>query len=149
MELHNLKPNAGSTKNKKRVGRGEGSSRGGTSTRGHKGAKSRSGFKNKRNHEGGQTPLQMRVPKRGFKSPFREEYKVLNLDDLSAYAEKYGTSKLDAAFFQSHRIIRKGQKLKILGSGSLNKAIAIEAHAASVSAADAITQAKGSLDIIK
>ena len=94
MELHSLKPAAGSTKNRKRIARGPGSGRGGTSTRGHKGAKSRSGWKSKRGFEGGQMPLQMRLPKRGFKNPNRVEYVPFNLGRLQAIADKYNLSTI-------------------------------------------------------
>jgi large subunit ribosomal protein L15 len=148
MELHNLKPNPGSTKSPKRIGRGEGSGHGGTSTRGHKGAQSRSGYKSKRNHEGGQTPLQMRVPKRGFNSPFRTEYRVLNLMELQHYAEKYNTTTLDMEFFRNHRIARKTDKIKILGNGSLLKDVTVHAHAASKTAIAAIEKAGGEFNLI-
>ena len=148
MELHNLKPNPGATKSGKRIGRGEGSGHGGTSTRGHKGAQSRSGYSRKRNHEGGQTPLQMRVPKRGFNSPFRVEYRVLNLLELQHYAEKYNTTTLDLDFFRKHRIARKTDKIKILGNGSLLKNVTVQAHAASKTAIEAIEKAGGGLNLI-
>lgn len=148
MELHNLKPNKGSVKNRKRVGRGEGSGHGGTSTRGHKGAQSRSGYSRKLNFEGGQTPLQMRVPKRGFKSPFRINYTVVNLFELQHYAEKYNTSTLDYDFFRKHRIARKTDKIKILGNGSVDKGLTVSAHAASASAKEAIEKAGGSITIL-
>ena len=98
MNLHTLKPAPGSTKSEKRIGRGTGSGRGGTSTRGHKGAKSRSGYSSKAGFEGGQMPLQRRVPKFGFKNPGKVTYKVLNLDDLQKLAETHGSSQMDLAF---------------------------------------------------
>ena len=148
MELHNLKPNPGSTKNKKRIGRGEGSGHGGTSTRGHKGAQSRSGYSRKLNFEGGQTPLQMRVPKRGFNSPFRVNYTIVNLYELEHYAEKFNTTALDLDFFRKNRIARKTDKIKILGNGSVGKGITVEAHAVSKSAKEAIEKAGGTLNMI-
>ena len=148
MELHNLKPKPGSTKSSKRVGRGEGSGRGGTSTRGHKGQQSRSGYSRKLNFEGGQTPLQMRVPKRGFKAPFRINYTVVNLNELQHYADKYGTTTLNMEFFRKHRIARKSDKIKILGNGSLDKKVSVEAHKASKAAAAAIEKAGGTLNLI-
>ena len=148
MELHSLKPNKGSVQSKKRVGRGEGSTRGGTSTRGHKGAKSRSGFKRKRNHEGGQTPLQMRLPKRGFNSPFKVYYKVLSLDELTHYADKFGVSDLNVDFLREKRIIKKSERVKILGGGQLHTALHVKAHAASQSAMKAIQDAGGSFEAI-
>lgn len=148
MELHNLKPNPGSVKNRKRIGRGEGSGHGGTSTRGHKGAQSRSGYSRKLNFEGGQTPLQMRVPKRGFKSPFRINYTVVNLFELQHYAEKYNTTTLDYDFFRKHRIARRTDKIKILGNGTVEKGLTVAAHAASASAKEAIEKAGGSITIL-
>ncbi len=148
MELHNLKPKAGSIKKRKRIGRGEGSGHGGTSTRGHKGAQSRSGYSRKLNFEGGQTPLQMRVPKRGFKSPFRIDYTVVNLNELQHYAEKYNTTTLNLDFFRTHRIARKTDKIKILGNGSLDKNITVEAHKASKAASSAIEKAGGTLNLL-
>ena len=148
MELHNLKPNPGSTKNRKRIGRGEGSGHGGTSTRGHKGAQSRSGYSRKLNFEGGQTPLQMRVPKRGFNSPFRINYTIVNLYELDHYAEKFNTTKLDLEFFRKNRIARKTDKIKVLGNGSVGKGITVEAHAMSKSAQEAIEKAGGTINII-
>ena len=148
MELHNLKPKPGSIKRRKRIGRGEGSGHGGTSTRGHKGAQSRSGYSRKLNFEGGQTPLQMRIPKRGFKSPFRTQYVVINLFELQHYAEKFNTSNLDLEFFRNHRIARKKDKIKVLGKGSLSNNVTVQAHAASESAKTAIEKAGGTLNII-
>ncbi len=148
MELYNLKPATGATKKRKRVGRGEGSGHGGTSTRGHKGAQSRSGYSRKLNFEGGQTPLQMRVPKRGFKSPFRINYTVVNLFELQHYAEKYNTHTLDYDFFRKHRIARKTDKIKILGNGEVTTGLTVHAHAASKSATEAIEKAGGTLTII-
>jgi len=148
MELHNLKPKAGSTKNRKRIGRGEGSGHGGTSTRGHKGAQSRSGYSRKPGFEGGQTPLQMRVPKRGFNSPFRINYRVLNLKELQHYADKYNTTTLDLEFFKTNRIARKTDKIKILANGSIDKNITVEAHAASQTAKEAVEKAGGSINLI-
>ena len=148
MELHNLKPAEGSTKNKKRIGRGQGSGRGGTSTRGHKGAQSRSGYTRKRNFEGGQMPLQMRLPKRGFKNPNRVEYVGLNLDQVQAIAEKYQIQDVTIEALVSNNIVRKNDQVKILGRGELNSAINIEAHAASKTASKAIEDKGGSLTIV-
>ena len=148
MELHNLKPAEGSVKNKKRIGRGQGSGRGGTSTRGHKGQQSRSGYTRKRNFEGGQMPLQMRLPKRGFKSPNRVEYVSLNLDQVQAILEKYQVENLTLESLVSHNIIRKSDKVKILARGEVNGAVNIEAHAASKAAQKAIEDKGGSLTIV-
>lgn len=148
MELSNLKPAAGSTKNKKRIARGPGSGRGGTSTRGHKGAKSRSGYSKKRNFEGGQMPLQMRLPKRGFNSPNRVEYKAINLSRLEEISNKFGTDTIDAEMLYSNGITKKTDKVKILGNGELTKKLTISANAASSSAKEAIESAGGTLTIV-
>ena len=142
MELHNLKPAKGSVNNRKRIGRGEGSGKGDTAARGHKGAKSRSGFKNKRNFEGGQMPLQMRLPKVGFKNPNRKNYNTFNLFELEAIAEKYNVTEIDLPFLKEHRYIQKGELVKILGNGDVEKALTVEVHAFSKSAREAI-EAKG------
>jgi large subunit ribosomal protein L15 len=147
MELNNLKPAAGATKSGKRIARGQGSGRGGTSTRGHKGAKSRSGYKSKRNFEGGQMPLQMRLPKRGFNSPNRVAYVAFNLDRLQAVSEKYGLTEISHAALYAAGIVKKDDLVKVLGSGELTSALTVTAHAASASAKEAIEKAGGSLTI--
>src|ERR1700740_2017493 len=119
MNLSNLKPAKGSTKNIKRVGRGTGSGRGGTSTRGHKGAGSRSGTTNKKGFEGGQMPLQRRLPKFGFKNINRVEYSGINLDVLQGLAEKKGLSVIDQQAFITNGLVSKNDKIKILGRGEL------------------------------
>jgi large subunit ribosomal protein L15 len=119
MNLHTLKPAEGSTKNEKRIGRGTGSGRGGTSTRGHKGAQSRSGYSRKPGFEGGQMPLQRRLPKFGFNNPNRVEFKVLNLDDLQKLSDSYNTKTLDLAFFLQHGLASKNDKVKAGGSTNL------------------------------
>ena len=138
MELHELKPAAGSNKKNKRIGRGQGSGRGGTSTRGHKGQKSRSGYSRKRNFEGGQMPLQMRVPKRGFKSPNREEYTIFNLSRLNDIAEKLNVTDIDVSTLVKNGYAKKTDRIKILGSGTLDKNLNVTAHAFSQSAKEAI-----------
>lgn len=148
MELHNLKPAVGSNKKTKRIGRGPGSGYGGTSTRGHKGAKSRSGYSRKIGFEGGQMPLQRRVPKFGFKNINRVEYKAINLSDLETLAtagnlEKIGLDELRAAGF-----INRRQLVKILANGTLTRKLAVEAHAFSAAAEKAITEAGGSVSKI-
>ena len=147
MELNNLKPAEGSTKSRKRVARGQGSGRGGTSTRGHKGAKSRSGYKSKRNFEGGQMPLQMRLPKRGFKSPNRVEYVALNLKKLQEISEKYGLTEITPAALYDAGVIKKNDRVKVLGNGSVTSALTVTAHAASAAAKAAVEQAGGSVTI--
>lgn len=142
MELYNLKPASGSVKNRKKIARGPGSGRGGTSTRGHKGAKSRSGYKSKRNFEGGQMPLQMRLPKRGFNSPNRVEYIALNLGRISEIVEKYGVSQISPEGLYELGIIQKNDRIKVLANGELTSKVDVKAHAYSTTASDKI-QAKG------
>jgi large subunit ribosomal protein L15 len=138
-----LQPAEGSIKNRKRIGRGTGSGRGGTSTRGHKGAKSRSGYSSKSGFEGGQMPLQRRVPKFGFKNVNRIEYKSVNLDVLQNLAEKESVTTIDFAYLKAHGLVSKNDKVKVLGRGELNKAIEVSAHAFSKSAIEAIEKAGG------
>ena len=143
MQLHNLKPAAGSTKTRKRIGRGPGSGMGGTSTRGHKGAKQRSGYSKKIGFEGGQMPLQRRLPKHGFKNINRVEYKAINIATIQALAEaknleKVGIEELIAAGFVSSKHL-----VKVLGNGDLTKKVDVVAHAFSKSAEAAIQAAGG------
>lgn len=145
MELHNLKPAAGSVKNNKRVGRGQGSGRGGTSTRGHKGAKSRSGYSKKRGFEGGQMPLQRRLPKRGFKNFTRVAYVAINVDRIQAMVEKYNLSKIDFETLRELGIVQQNDKIKILGTGELTAKVDISAHAFSEKAKNAIETAGGTV----
>jgi len=143
MNLSNLKPAVGSTKNQKRIGRGEGSTRGGTSTRGHKGAKSRSGYKRKSGFEGGQMPLQRRVPKFGFTNINRIEYKAINLDVLASLIGGTPVTTLDTAYFVSNGLVSKNAKIKVLGRGEITTALEVHAHAFSKSAVEAIEKAGG------
>ena len=145
MELHDLKPAVGSNKKKTRIGRGPGSGKGGTSTRGHKGAKSRSGYKQKVGFEGGQMPLQRRVPKGGFKNINRVEYKGINVAVLETLAEKNNLDKITVADLLQAGMVRKNQLVKILGQGQLNHKIEVEAHAFSKKAEEIITAAGGSI----
>ena len=145
MELHDLKPAVGSNKKKSRIGRGPGSGKGGTSTRGHKGAKSRSGYKQKVGFEGVQMPLQRRVPKGGFKNINRVEYKAINVAVLEALAEKNNLEKITVADLIQAGMVRKNQLVKILGQGQLNHKIEVEAHAFSKKAEEIITAAGGSI----
>jgi large subunit ribosomal protein L15 len=145
MELHDLKPAVGSNKKKSRIGRGPGSGKGGTSTRGHKGAKSRSGYKQKVGFEGGQMPLQRRVPKGGFKNINRVEYKAINVAVLEALAEQNSLDKITVANLIQAGLVRKNQLVKILGQGQLNHKIEVEAHAFSKKAEEIITAAGGSI----
>jgi large subunit ribosomal protein L15 len=142
MKLENLKPAEGSTKNNKRLGRGQGSGRGGTSTRGHKGAKARANYKRKIGFEGGQMPLQRRVPKFGFKNINRVEYKGVNLDTLQELAEKKGLETISPEVLYKQGLIAKKDKVKVLGRGELKAKIKITAHAFSATAKAAI-EAKG------
>lgn len=143
MELSNLKPAEGSTKSRKRIGRGEGSGHGGTSTRGHKGAKSRSGYKRKVGFEGGQMPLQRRVPKFGFKNPFRVEYHGINLDTLQELADSKKLSKVTPEVLIENGLAKKNELVKVLGRGELKAKLEVSAHAFSKSALSAIEAAGG------
>lgn len=145
MNLSNLKPAEGSTKNRKRIGRGTGSGRGGTSTRGHKGAGSRSGKKTKIGFEGGQMPLQRRVPKVGFKNINRVEYVGVNLDVLQALAEKFNLTTIDFASLKEHGLISKNDLVKILGRGELKAKLDISAHAFTATAQKAIEAVGGAI----
>lgn len=148
MELHNLKPATGSIKSKKRIARGQGSGRGGTSTRGHNGQKSRSGYSRKRGHEGGQMPLQMRLPKRGFNNPNRVEYVGINLDRLQAISEKQNIKAIDLAALVEAGIVKKNDRVKILGGGEISSKLEVKVHACSASAKKAIETAGGSIETI-
>lgn len=143
MKLNTLKPATGSVKKRKRVGRGQGSGRGGTSTRGHKGAKSRSGYSQKAGFEGGQMPLQRRVPKFGFKNPNRVEYKPINLDAIQQLVDKFNTAAIDVDFLREHGMAGKKDLVKILGRGELKAKVDITVHAFSASAVSAIEKAGG------
>lgn len=143
MDLSNLQPAAGSTKRTKRIGRGEGSGRGGTSTRGHKGAKSRSGYSRKIGFEGGQMPLQRRVPKFGFKNINRIEFKAINIGAIQELADKLGVDFIDNIALVKAGLAKKNDLIKILGNGTLSKKIEIKAHAFSKSALSAIEKANG------
>jgi large subunit ribosomal protein L15 len=145
MDLSNLKPAKGSVKKGKRLGRGQGSGRGGTSTRGHKGAKSRSGYSKKIGFEGGQMPLQRRVPKYGFKNVNRKEYKGINLSVLQNIAEKNNLEKIDFQVLVSAGMVSKNALVKILGKGTLERKLEVHAHAFSKSAAAAIEAKKGTV----
>ena len=143
MNLSSLQPAEGSVKNRKRIGRGTGSGRGGTSTRGHKGAKSRSGYKSKAHFEGGQMPLQRRVPKFGFKNINRVEYAGINLDVLQSLVDASNVQTIDFAFLKLHGLVSKNDKVKILGRGEFTSTVEIHAHAFSKSAVESIEKAGG------
>jgi len=148
MDLSNLKPATGSVKNRKRIARGQGSGRGGTSTRGHKGAQSRSGYSKKFGFEGGQMPLQRRVPKRGFKNINRVEYRVLNLSQLQELSEKNNVTTFDFETFRKLNIVKKSDKVKILANGNVTAGLTVTAHAFSEKAKSAIESAGGSTNLI-
>lgn len=149
MKLHTLKPAEGSTKAKKRVGRGQGSGHGGTSTRGHKGAKSRSGYKSKIGFEGGQMPLQRRVPKYGFKNINRVEYKGINLDTLQVIVEKHKLKTVTPETIVENGLASKKDLIKILGRGDLKTKVNITAHGFSAKAKSTIEDLGGKAELIK
>ncbi|MDE6159547.1 MAG: 50S ribosomal protein L15 [Bacteroidaceae bacterium] len=142
MKLNNLKPAAGSTHSQRRIGRGPGSGLGGTSTRGHKGAKARSGYKKKIGFEGGQMPLQRRLPKFGFKNVNRVEYQPVNLSSLQKLADK-GITTIGVTELVAAGLVNKGQLVKVLANGTLTTKVDVTAHAFSASAQEAITKVGG------
>lgn len=148
MNLSSLRPAKGSVKDTKRIGRGTGSGKGGTSTRGHKGAQSRSGYSSKRGFEGGQMPLQRRLPKFGFKNPFRIEYHGINLDTLQALAESKKITNIDIKVLVDNGLAQKKERIKILGRGELKSKLDVVAHAFSTSAKEAIEAKGGSISTI-
>ncbi len=145
MNLNSLKPAAGSTHHDKRIGRGQGSGRGGTSTRGHKGAQSRSGYSRKLGFEGGQMPLQRRLPKYGFTNLKRVEYKPINLSVIDALATKGNLSEITVETLIQHGYVSKNDRVKILGNGTVSRALKVSAHAFSKTAEEAITAKEGSV----
>jgi large subunit ribosomal protein L15 len=147
MDLSNLSPARGSRKSRKRIGRGPGSGHGKTSGRGHKGRGARSGGNTHPSFEGGQMPLQRRLPKRGFRNPFRREFSVVNLNRLEAAFE--GGAVIDAAVLAERGLVRAGLPVKVLGQGELSKALTVKAHAFSASARERITAAGGSAEVIE
>jgi large subunit ribosomal protein L15 len=148
MNLSNLQPAEGSTKTTKRIGRGQGTGRGGTSTRGHKGQKSRSGYSRKIGFEGGQMPLQRVVPKMGFKNINRVEYKGINLDMLQNIAEKNNLTVIDKESLVNAGVASKNDRIKILGGGALSKKLEVKANAFSKSAKEAIEKLEGTTEIL-
>ena len=148
MELNNLKPAAGSIKKEKRIGRGQGSGHGGTSTRGHKGAKSRSGYSSKKGFQGGQMPLQRLVPKFGFKNINRVEYKAINLSTLQQLAEELQLTSIDFQVFLEAGFVSKNDKVKILAKGELTTKLDVKAHAFSKTAKEAIEKLEGTTELI-
>ena len=148
MDLSNLQPAKGAVKNRKRIARGQGSGHGGTATRGHKGAKSRSGYKSKPGFEGGQMPLQRRVPKRGFKNFNRIEYKVFNLNAIQDLINKHNLSELTFDTFRENKLVSKNDRIKILGNGKIESKVDLKVHAISESAKNAIESVGGSVTLL-
>jgi large subunit ribosomal protein L15 len=148
MKLHELRPAKGSVKKEKRLGRGEGSGHGGTSTKGNKGGQSRAGYKRKMAHEGGQMPIQRRIPKRGFTNIHRVEYKVLNLDQVEQLAEKYGFKEITLENLYINKLISQNDRVKILGNGELKSKLSFKVNAVSEKAKTAIEAAGGSVELI-
>lgn len=148
MKLHTVKSAEGATKGKKRIGRGQGSGYGGTSTKGHKGAKSRSGYKSKIGFEGGQMPLQRRVPKFGFTNPNRVEYKGVNLDTLQQLADNKKVTEVTPAILHENGLVGKKDLVKILGRGELKAKLKVSANGFSASAKAAIEAAGGTTETI-
>ncbi|MEP5613694.1 MAG: 50S ribosomal protein L15 [Cyclobacteriaceae bacterium] len=147
MKLESLKPAEGSTKNRKRVGRGQGSGRGGTSTRGHNGAQSRSGYSRKPGFEGGQMPLYRRIPKFGFKNLNKIYYKVVNLDDLQRLSDEKKLKEITPEVLRDNGLATKKDQIKVLGRGELKAKLTITAHKVSKTAQEAIEKAGGSITV--
>lgn len=149
MKLHNLRPAKGAVKKEKRLGRGEASGHGGTSTKGNKGGQSRSGYKSKIGHEGGQMPIQRRIPKIGFKNPSRKEYKVFNLGQIDALSEKYALTEINPETLYVNGLISRTDRVKLLANGELKAKVAFRVHGASAKAKAAVEAAGGTLEIVK
>lgn len=149
MKLHNLRPAKGAVHKEKRLGRGEASGHGGTSTKGNKGGQSRAGYKSKRAHEGGQMPIQRRIPKRGFKNPDRIEYKVFNLGQIEQLQEKYSLQEFSLENLYTNGLINQTDRVKILGNGELKAKLTFKVNAISDKARQAVEAAGGSVEIVK
>ena len=149
MKLENLKPAAGATKNTKRVGRGQGSGKGGTATRGTKGAKARSGYEHKIGFEGGQMPLQRRLPKFGFKNPTRVEYQAVSLSALQAIADAEKATEIGVELMKDYGLASKRDLIKVLGNGEIKSAVTVTADAFSKSAISKIEAAGGKAVVIE
>jgi large subunit ribosomal protein L15 len=149
MQLHTLRPAKGSTHKEKRIGRGEASGKGGTSTKGNKGGQSRAGYKSKMAHEGGQMPIQRRIPKRGFKNPGRVEYKVLNLGQIDNIIEKYGFTEITLENLYINGLVSQTDRIKILGNGEIKNAVTFRVNAFSEKAKAAIEAVGGNIEIVK
>jgi len=149
MKLHELRAAKGATHKEKRIGRGEASGKGGTSTKGNKGGQSRAGYKSKMAHEGGQMPIQRRIPKRGFKNPHRVDYKVLNLGQIDNIVEKYGFTEISAENLYINGLISQTDVIKILGTGELKSVVTFKVNAISEKAKAAVEAAGGTVEIVK
>jgi len=148
MNLHNLTPAKGAVKSGKRIARGQGSGRGGTATKGHKGQKSRSGWSKKKNFEGGQMPIQIRLPKRGFKNPNRQAYTAINLGRLQEIHDKHGLTDITLDALVEKGIANKSDKIKVLASGELKAKLTINVHAISETAKKAIESGGGTVNLV-
>ncbi len=149
MKLNNLQPAKGSTHKEKRLGRGEASGKGGTSTKGNKGGQSRTGYKSKMAHEGGQMPIQRRLPKRGFKNNNRIEFRVFNLSQIESLNEKYGLEEINAENLYLNGLAKRNEKIKILGNGELKTKLVFKVDAVSEKAKSAIEASGGTIEILK
>lgn len=149
MKLHELRPAKGATHKQKRLGRGEASGKGGTSTKGNKGGQSRAGYSRKMAHEGGQMPIQRRLPKRGFKNNDRIEYRVFNLGQIEQLAEKYSITEVSLENLYINGLISQTDSVKILGNGELKTKLTFKVNAASAKAKAAIEASGGSIEIVK
>jgi large subunit ribosomal protein L15 len=148
MKLHNLKPAEGATKKVKRIGRGEASGHGGTSTKGNKGGQARTGYKRKLGHEGGQMPIQRRIPKRGFKNNNRTEFKVFNLGQIEQLIEKYGITEFTPENLFINGLVNRTDKVKVLGNGELKTKLGFKVNAISEKAKAAIEAGGGTVEIV-
>lgn len=148
MKLHNLQPAEGSTHKEKRLGRGEASGKGGTSTKGNKGGQSRAGYQRKNAHEGGQMPIQRRIPKRGFKNNNRIEYKVFNLGQIEQLAEKYGITEFTLENLYINGLVNRTDRVKVLGNGELKAKLSFKVNAVSEGAKKAIEAAGGTVEVL-
>lgn len=148
MNLHNIKPAAGATHHGKRIGRGEGSGHGGTSTKGNKGQQARTGYQSKNGHEGGQMPIQRRMPKRGFINPFRVEYKVFNLGQIDFLVEKYELTEFSPEMLYINGLINRTDLVKVLGNGEIKTKVPFKIHAASAKAKAAIEATGATLELV-
>ncbi|GAB2834548.1 large ribosomal subunit protein uL15 [Ferruginibacter profundus] len=149
MKLHTLRPAKGATHKEKRIGRGEASGKGGTSTKGNKGGQSRAGYKSKKAHEGGQMPIQRRIPKRGFKNNNRVEFKVLNIGQIDHLSEKYGITEFNLQNLYINGLISQFDSVKVLANGEIKGKFAFKVNAISEKAKAAIEAAGGSVEIVK